>query len=69
LLSGEEWPWYEALVAEVDRISATGVMMPPGQQHPDLLEMLPAKYCILGESELSADVVAKGTNDFQFDLD
>ena len=59
---------YKALVAEVDRISATGGMMPPGQQLPDLVEMLPAKYSVIGKSELSADVAAKGTNDFQFDL-
>jgi hypothetical protein len=60
---------YKALVAEVDRISASGAMMPPGQQLPDLVEMLPAKYSIIGKSELSADVAAKGPNDFQFKLD
>lgn len=59
---------YKALVAEVDRISATGAMMPPGQQLPDLVEMLPAKYSAIGKSELSAEVTSKGPNDFQFDL-
>ena len=30
--------------------------------------MLPAQYSAIGKSELSADVTAKGPNDFQFDL-
>ena len=59
---------YKALVAEVDRISASGAMMPPGQQLPDLVEMLPAQYSAIGKTELSADVTSKGPNDFQFDL-
>lgn len=59
---------YKALVAEVDKISASGAMMPPGQQLPDLVEMLPAQYSAIGKSELSAEVTAKGPNDFQFDL-
>ena len=59
---------YKALVAEVDRISASGAMMPPGQQQPDLVEMLPAQFSAIGKSELSADVTSKGPNDFKFDL-
>lgn len=59
---------YRALVAEVDRISASGAMMPPDQQLPDLVEMLPAQYSASGRSELSAEVTAKGPNDFRFEL-
>jgi len=59
---------YKALVAKVDAISASGAMMPPDQQLPDLVEMLPAKYSAIGKSELSADVTAQGPNVFQFDL-
>ena len=59
---------YKALVAEVDKMSASGAMMPPGQQLPDLVEMLPTKYSGIGKSELSAEVTAKGPNDFPFDL-
>lgn len=59
---------YRALVAEVDRISATGAMMPPGQQLPDLVEMLPARYSASGKSELSAEVTSQGPNDFRFEL-
>ena len=59
---------YKALVAEVDKISASGAMMPPGQQLPDLVEMLPSMYSGIGKSELTAEVTPKGPNDFPFEL-
>ena len=59
---------YKALVAEVDKISASGGMVPEGHQLPDLVEMLPAKYSAIGKSVLTAEITPKGKNDFQFDL-
>ena len=59
---------HQAMVDAANKIGESGAMVPPDKQPPELVEMLPPRYSVTGQSELKAEVTSKGPNDFPFEL-
>ena len=60
---------YQAMVAEAEKIAATGEMVPEDKNPPQKTQMLPEKYSVMGKSELKASVTADGANTLNFELE
>jgi len=60
---------YQSRVDAATRIGAEGGMLRPDQEPPALVEMMPRRYSVAGESTLEATVELRGPNEFLFDLE
>lgn len=60
---------YQARVDAANRIGAEGGMLRPDQEPPALVEMMPRRYSVVGESTLEATVKLRGPNEFLLDLE
>ena len=61
---------YQAMVEAANKIAdAPAGVVPPNMRPPELVEMFPPQYSMVGKSKLKADVTAAGPNDFEFKLE
>jgi len=60
---------YQAMVEAANRIAETGAGVPPHLLPPELVEMFPPQYSMVGKTTLKREVTAAGPNDFEFKLE